>query len=420
MSALRGVLWRFRGATRRWFQSLLGVPALGVLAGVALALGTAAASRWLDGRSVPDVATVTIARDVLPAIGGATLTLAGFVLTITTLSLQFGASTYAPRLVEQLRREPLLRHTLGGALGTFTYAIVVLLVVREAHPVAATLASVLALLGATGTVLLFIGLLDRLTAMLRPGRTMTRLTRQAFRVMESAYPDRDRAVPETGPDGLPDLEVVDWSCLPATGVVWREAGYGSLIDVDRAALVSLANECDLHVRMLVTVGTFLGSREAIAVLTDRSTGEPVDADDDKAARVLGALSVGDERSADADPSFPLRFLADIAVRALSPGINDPTTAGQAIDHIEQVLGKAADRQLGAVSLKHEDVEVATLPAPGWVALLDSAWTEIWHFGTDPQTRRALRAALTRLGARVPAERRADVDRLLQRLEDTPV
>ncbi len=414
MERLANWTWQVRSGVRRWFGSLLGVPVVDILLGAALALLTAWLALWLD--DVPTVVTVDVAQTVLPAIGSATLTLAGFVLTIATLSLQFGATTYAPRLVEQLRRDRLLRHTLGGALGTFTYSVVVILVVRTDHQIAATIAAVVALVGATGTVLLFIGLLERLTSTLRPGRTLSQVTAQALRTVDGAYPVESGGEAEPALDNLPEHTMVDWSGLPSAGVIWREGPAGNLVDIDLSSLESLARDRGLCVSLTVPIGAFLPSREAVAVLTDRSTGVPVDVDDDVGPMVRAALVVGDERTVDADPAFPLRLLVDIALRALSPGVNDPTTAGQAIDHIEQVVTELAGRRLGARLVLVDDEVGVSLPAPGWTSILDLAWTEIAHFGSDPQTRQSLGLALRRLYARVAPHRRGAVQQIADRLE----
>ncbi|MCV2394828.1 DUF2254 domain-containing protein [Actinotalea sp. M2MS4P-6] len=413
MTALGAAAWRLRGWARRWFRSLLGVPVLAVLGGALLAVATLGLSLAIEA---PTLATVDVAQQVLLAIGGATLTLAGFVLTIATLSLQFGATTYAPRLVEQLRRDRLLRFTLGGALGTFTYSIVVVLTVRSQHQDAATVATVLALVGATGTVLLFIALLDRLTARLRPGRTMAQLTEDARQAIARTYPDPASGAPEHGRDGVPGAASAGWAELPADAVVRREEGFGSLVDVDAAALATLARERAIQVDLLVPIGSFLGPDEPVALVTRAGSDAPADVDEEITAQVLGALALGDERTVDADPSYPLRLLVDIAIRALSPGLNDPTTAGQAIDHIGEVLVEASRRRLGPRALADDGRSLVVVPAPGWAALLDLAWTEIWHFGSDPQTRAALRTAFRRLQARVEPARRHELDELTSRLE----
>ena len=404
-----------RNARRRLFDGLLGVPVVYIVGGALLASLVIPLSAVLSG--VPDLATVEIARSTLPTIGGATLSLAGFVLTITTLALQFGASTYAPRLVDQLRRDRLLRHTLGTALGTFTYAVVVLFTMRTSHPATATIATVVAVAGSTATVLLFIALLERLIGSLRPGRVLAGLASTACELATTAYADEctnhdGTPQSESGTGQLPDAAVVDWNIIGTTGALWRHGPRGHLVDVDVDTLTVVAAQSGALLTLTCPVGSFLQDREIVAVVQDAGTGVARPLDPPLGDLILAAITVGEERTMDADPSFPLRLIVDAALRALSPGVNDPTTAAQALEHIEQILLTLAGRRLSTQTV-HDELGVARvrIPAPGWEALLDLGYTEIIAAGDDPQTRRALARSLRRLGARVPEARRAAVERL---------
>ncbi len=145
---------------------------------------------------------------------------------------------------------------------------------------------------------------------------------------------------------------------------------------------------------------------------DAGTGLPRPVDDAVTDAVVDALEIGDDRTTHADPSLPLRLVVDVALRALSPGVNDPTTAAQAIEHVEQVLLTLAGRRLGTQTMRDEDGVVRLrVPAPGWEALVDLGYRELVAAGSDPQTRRALSRSLLRLASRVPAERRAAVERI---------
>ncbi len=404
-----------RSLRRRLFDGLLGVPVSYILGGALLGVLVLPVSQALDAG--PDLATVDVARSVLPAIGGATLSLAGFVLTITTLGLQLGASTYAPRMIDQLRRDPMLRHTLGSALGTFTFAVVVLLAMRSSHPAAATPATLLAIAGAIATVLLFITLLERLIGSLRPGAVMGRLTRTAMDLAITAYPQEatgtgPAASPEEGGGDLPDAAVVEHGAVAGPGAVWRRARGGCVIDIDARSLVAAARQHGLCLTLTLPVGAYLQAEEIVAVALDAGTGLPRPVDDAVTDAVVGALEIGDDRTTHADPSLPLRLVVDVALRALSPGVNDPTTASQAIEHVEQVLLTLAGRRLGTQTMRDEDGVVRLrVPAPGWEALVDLGYRELVAAGSDPQTRRALSRSLLRLAARVPGERRAAVERI---------
>ncbi len=410
---MSGAVGRLRSVRRRLFDGLLGIPVSYIVGGALLGVLVLPVAEAVDGG--PDLATIEVARSALPAIGGATLSLAGFVLTITTLGLQLGASTYAPRMIDQLRRDRLLRHTLGAALGTFTFAVVVLLAMRSSHPAAATPATLVAIVGAIATVLLFIALLDRLIGSLRPGQVLGRLTRTALTLATSAYPEEMSGT--GGPDAeeerggaLPDVAVVDHGAVSGPGAVWRRAPGGCVIDLDARSLVAAAKQHDVCLTLTLPVGAFLQTDEVVAVAVDAGTGLPRPVDDTLTATVVNALEIADDRTTHADPSLPLRLVVDVALRALSPGVNDPTTAAQAIEHVEQILLTLAGRRLGTRTMRDDDGVVRLrVPAPGWEALVDLGYREILSAGTDRQTGRALARSLARLSARVPAQRRPAVD-----------
>ena len=120
----------------------------------------------------------------------------------------------------------------------------------------------------------------------------------------------------------------------------------------------------------------------------------------------GPIIVSDERTLAQDPAFAIRAIVDIAIRALSPAVNDPTTACQALDTLESILHRLAGRALGPGRLHDAGGALRVLyRAPGWDELLTLALTEIRHYGASShQTARRMRALLQGLEPIVPAER----------------
>lgn len=396
------------GTVLAWWQSLraslLAVPLAYLLGAVLGVVGL----YWLGEVEAPPLRPEdgNLAEDLLPAIGSATLTLAGFVLTITTLSIQFTATTYAPRLVQPLRRDPILQHTLGVALATFAFSFGVLIGVGPEGDISATVAVGVALAGAAATLLLFIALLERVTNRLRPGRMMRGVTDDALGVIERVYSAPHGEDPDdVGEDRVPDQVVADWSSLPDRGVVWWTGDYGLLVGAAFDRLRDLARDHDARIEFLLPAGAFVQRREALAVVRTQDGGAPVEVTDELRAAITGCVVVDAERTSDADPAFGLRLLVDSALRALSPGIQDPTTAAQAIEHLELILGVLAERRLGPRTLRDdEDAVRVVVPAPGWPAFVDLAFTEIVACADDPQTLRALERTFERLRARVPVDR----------------
>lgn len=393
--------------------SLLAIPFAYLGGAVVVVIALYVVGRTAASQSPSDQGV--LARDLLPAIGTATLTLAGFVLTITTLSIQFTATSYAPRLVEPLRRDRVLQHTLGVALATFVFSFGALLGVGNQGEISATAAVGVAMAGAAATVLLFIALLDRLTDRLRPGRMMRRVADDGLRVGREVYDPRDGQTDGEGEDRVPDRVAVDGSALPSQAVVRWQQGYGPVVAVAHGELRDLAADRQRRIELTLPVGAFVQPGDPIAVLR-REDGAAVDeVPDDLGHEILGRIVVQPERTPDADPAYALRLLVDTALRALSPGVNDPTTASQALQHLVHILAELGGRRLGPVSVCDDDGAPRVLaPAPGWNALVDLAFTEIVHAGDDPQTARALVQHLGHLTRRLPADRRDAIAPFLER------
>ena len=178
--------------------------------------------------------------------------------------------------------------------------------------------------------------------------------------------------------------------------------------IDAGALGRLAAEHDVSIRLLRAIGEFVPA--GAPLLEVRGPGEP------GPDELRGAVLLGRERSMDEDVGFGLRQLVDIAERALSPGINDPTTAVQVLDQLHDLLRRLGTRRLGPRRRTAEDgTLLVEVPQPGFGDYLDLAVDEIAHWGEgDPRVRRRLRVLLQDLLDATSPEHRVDVQRALVR------
>src|SRR5690606_1781204 len=137
-------------------------------------------------------------------------------------------------------------------------------------------------------------------------------------------------------------------------------------------------------------------------------GDPESAIDDGWLR--GTVATGDERTMRQDPAFAFRLLADISAKALSPGVNDPTTSSQAMDQIELLLCRVGGRRLTAARYDRDGALRLRYRGPSWEDLLSLAVDETRQYGEKSiQVLRRLRALLVRVREAVPAFRRPPVD-----------
>jgi uncharacterized membrane protein len=181
---------------------------------------------------------------------------------------------------------------------------------------------------------------------------------------------------------------------------------------DPGGIAAVAEEQSLVVEMLPTVGEFV----AQGAVLFRVSEEP---DSSTRKRILDSIALGEERTSRQDPAYALRILVDIAIKALSPGINDPTTAVEALDQIEDILLMLAGRRLPDGVYRDEQEEVRFLyRTPTWEEYLDLAFTEIRTYGADsPQVARRLREVLRSLRAAVPPWRMDAIDEQSWLLEE---
>jgi uncharacterized membrane protein len=189
---------------------------------------------------------------------------------------------------------------------------------------------------------------------------------------------------------------------------------GAIQAIDRRGLVGWAGESGTVVVMRHAVGDFESSGGAL--LEVHGPAPPGDAP----RRLRGMVALGVERTLEQDPAFALRILVDIAIRALSPAVNDPTTAVQVIDHLEDTLTAMARTPGLGAAWEHRDAGGALVvvePTPRWEDLLALGVTEIREYGArSVQVARRLRAALEALRATALPEYVPAVEDELARLE----
>ena len=227
--------------------------------------------------------------------------------------------------------------------------------------------------------------------------------------MRDTIPLADPGPPAQVPDRPPD-QVIAW-----------ERGPGVILDLDADDLVERARSSGTLLRLVPSVGDFIPSRApAVEVWrvdsdgdTARPDGPPID---DRA--VLRLIAVGIERTMSQDAMFGFRQLVDIAEKALSPAVNDPTTAVQSLQRLHDLLRRIAVRpQPTGVSTDADGTPRLIVPVPRWESFVRLACTEIRQYGAAsvPVARR-MRSMLEDLATIAPPERQAVVLDELARLD----
>ncbi|MFI7368153.1 DUF2254 domain-containing protein [Streptomyces sp. NPDC050149] len=333
---------------------------------------------------------VSIAEDtktIVVTVSSAMMTFIGVVFSISLVAVQMASGQLTPRVVRIFVRSRISKLTLSVFLATFVFSLLVLSsyesTVDPRRVVSVPfLQSVLTALLVGLSLLLFIAYVSSTLRLMQVGPVVDRITRDSFHVL--------RRMPEGGPQE---------GALPAeTGQIPHAGRAGVLRDVNVARLVRVARRQGVVLRLIPRLGDFV------------VPGTPVLAVHGGPAPARHALrytvSVGVERTLHQDLAFGLRQLSDIALRALSSAVNDPTTAVQCLDRIVQFLAAVAALPLGVVHHRDRKGAVRLVQdVPGWADLVDLGFEEIRRCATDsPQVTRRLLAGIDDLVALAGPER----------------
>ena len=338
------------------------------------------------------------ARALLSAVITSMISFTGLVFSITIVVLQLTSSQFSPRVLRTFLRDRFNQLALGVFIATFVYALVVLRSVRgtaEVDPFVPQLAVTVAFGFVLASVLVFISYIHHIAQSIRVATIVTKIGNDTRRLIERQHPrDAQHREPLPVPDGVPARIPI-----ASPGVVQR---------VDDEALRRLAEKHDITIAVRRAVGEFVPEG---ALLLD-VYGDDVPEHD----TLRAAVHLGNERNFDEDVGFGLRQLVDIAERALSPGINDPTTAVQVLDQLHDLLRRLATRPLPPRQACTDTGKLAVdVPQPTFGDYLTLAVAEIAHWGSDAERiQRRLAVILNDLREAALPQHRPAVARLLAR------
>jgi len=282
------------------------------------------------------------ARGTLSAIASSMITVAGVVFSVTIVSLSLAASTYSPRVLRTFMHDRPTQATLGVLVGIFAYCLVVLRTVRSddgdggfVPSIAVLVALFLALVG-VWTLVYFI---HHVAIVIQLPTILQRIANDTHEAIDRLFPD-ELAEGEDDPDEPVAAGAGRWKRLPAL-----RSGY--LVAVDTDGLVALARRHGAVLRMELGIGEFAIESSPLASL---AVGKDVGQDDEPPidARALDRVyDMGPERTIEQDAAFGVEQIVAVAVRALSPAVNNPSAAVMCVDHLSAVLVRLTRRAVPA-------------------------------------------------------------------------
>ena len=358
---------------RRIRESLFFIPTAALLTFVLLA----ALSLWVDSEFIDTFdglplvlsATVSGGRAIATTVAGATITVAAIVFSITALSTQMAASQYSPRSVGGFFDDPFQQAIIGLVVGTFTYSLLILAGLGDVldDPGEATPSLSVSLTIVFG-VLSAVGIVAYINHSLRRMQIDSVVRRIAGAALSAVRRDlsesNEGTVPEASPPQGAQYEVLA-----------HRTGWVTSIDTS-SVLSDLPTSTTA--RIDVRVGEAVSEGDQIATLwIDAKEDWEAEEGEELAGRVRSAIGLAAQRSTSSDPTFGIRQLVDIALRALSPGVNDPTTAVDVLHHlkipIREVLSSEAPRR---VFTGEDDQRVYLSETPSRTDYVHMAFAEI--------------------------------------------
>jgi uncharacterized membrane protein len=251
----------------------------------------------------------------------------------------------------------------------------------------------------------FLFFVDYAGRMLRPVSIVKHVGERGLAVIDDVYPEPLEPVAPAAPSSGPPAEV--------TRTVPHRGTSGIVLAVNISSLLAEAERTNGTIEFGPQVGDFVGAGEPLFLLH----GDAGAADD---LTLRSSVIFGSERTMEQDPLFAFRILVDIAIKALSAAINDPTTAVLAIDQLHRLLGKVGRRHLRTDTITGTSgLPRVILRTPNWDDFVHLAFAEIRTYGaSNLQIARRLRAMIVNLANTLPAERQAALRQQFELLDRT--
>ena len=422
---VKGTATGLRRNMRTW---LWPVPVAGIVVGVVLAILLPRVDARLD-HALPPVLDNGLfggdpgaARTVLSAVSTSLITVTSLTFSITVVSLQLASSQFSPRLLRTFTGDLFVQATMAVFLATFTYSLVLL---RATHRSIGSFSQfvprisvAVSLALAAASVLMLVLFLAHLARQVRVEGMLRAVHAEALSTVRTtlAGPGARTGAPVQAADRQDDVP-----CPPGTAMTVLAPSSGFLVRIQEAYLLRVAMGAGAVVLIDCSPGCSLVKGTPIGKAWPVAGQAFDDLTSARLRRDLGkAIRTGFERTAVQDIGYGLRQMTDVANKALSPGINDPTTAVHALGHISALLGELASRNPGPLLLRDEECRIrVVLARPDLAQLLDEAITQPRRYGAaDPQVMARLYVLLAELAWQVGPEQHPAIRQQLSRLEDT--
>jgi uncharacterized membrane protein len=316
------------------------------------------------------------ASSLLGAIAGSMITIAGVVFSMTLVALSLASSQLGPRLLRTFMRDTKTQMVLGTFVATFLYCLLVLRTIRRADEILFVphLSVSLGVLLAVVSVGVLIFFIHHVSFSIQANEIVARVGKELIEGIERLFPENiGRGAPRI-PTEPPDADFLDRFDREACPIV--SAGDGYLQFVDGDALMALAMQEDVVIRVERRPGHYVVATRPLALVWpgNKVTDQLMD-------HVNSAFALGNQRTSGQDIEFAVNQLVEIAIRALSPGVNDPFTAMTCVDRLGSALCRLAQQDMPSpYRYDTQDQLRVITPVFTFPDVTDAAFNQIRQYG----------------------------------------
>ncbi|WP_246907082.1 DUF2254 domain-containing protein [Isoptericola sp. S6320L] len=363
-------LVRDRLRSSYWF-----LPAVMLVVAAGLAWSTITLDQVTDPEDLPVVGPFLYAgstegaREILGTIAASMITVAGVVFSITIVTLQLASAQFGPRVLSTFMRDRGQQATLGTFVSAFLYSLLILRVLRSDDSSVPHLSVTVAVMIAVAGLLVLIYFVHHVAMVIQAPNLVAAIADELRRATDSLFPDPE---PIEGVQRAPTQRVLPADFEErARRVESGQVGYVQTVDLQR--LLRICREHDLVIRLDTRPGRFVGRRSTVAVASPDAR-----VVDGVAAEIAAALLVGARRSHQQDVEFPIQQLTEVAIRALSPSINDPFTASTCVEQAGAALCELATRRMPSPHLVDESgaLRIVVRDPVTWDKLVGEAFDQV--------------------------------------------
>ncbi len=317
------------------------------------------------------------ARALLSTVAGSMITVAGVVFSITMVALTLASSQFGPRLLVNFMRDRGNQIVLGTFISTFVYCLLVLRTIRSGEETSFVpqLAVTFALMMTIASIIVLIYFIHHASTSI-----------QASHVIATVNNDLRKSINRLFPELIESENSDDWSQLrtqadiplnfeqEAIGLTAPKSGYLQAIDIN--GLINVATDIGIILKLELRAGNYVIEMSKLVSVWPREK-----IDHEVSNKIRNLFIIGNDRTYEQDPEFAFDQLVEIAIRALSPGVNDPITAIMCVDRIASALSQLAQRKLPPQYLYDKNNKLCVISRPiTFSDITDAAFNQIRQYG----------------------------------------